>query len=149
MTVRVRLADGKLYDELGTLDFIDVQVNSRTDGQTVRAVFANKDKALTDGQTVRVVIESTDTPAVLAISQSAVALDQTGSYLFVVTPANVVEQRRVKVGQPRDGLVPVESGLKAGENVIVQGQQRVRAGMTVKATVLPPAAGPSSVTPAR
>jgi membrane fusion protein (multidrug efflux system) len=149
MTVRVRLADGKLFDEVGTLDFIDVQVNSRTDGQTVRAVFANKDKALTDGQTVRVVIESTDTPAVLAISQSAVALDQTGSYLFVVTPANVVEQRRVKVGQPRDGLVPVESGLKAGENVIVQGQQRVRAGMTVKATVLPPAAGPSSVAPAR
>jgi len=45
--------------------------------------------------------------------------------------------------------VPVESGLKAGENVIVQGQQRVRAGMTVKATVLPPAAGPSSVAPAR
>ena len=149
LTVRVRLADGKLYDEAGTLDFIDVQVNSRTDGQTVRAVFANKDKALTDGQTVRVVIESAEAPAVLAVSQAAIALDQTGDYLFVVTPAGVVEQRRVKVGAVRDGLVPVESGLKAGENVIVQGQQRVRTGMTVKATVLPPAAGQTTVTPAR
>jgi membrane fusion protein (multidrug efflux system) len=147
LTVRVRLADGKLYDEVGTLDFIDVQVNSRTDGQTVRAVFANKDKALTDGQTVRVVIESADAPEVLAVSQSAIALDQSGSYVFVVTPAKVVEQRRVKVGPTRDGLVPIESGLKAGEDVIVQGQQRVRAGMTVTATVLPPAAGASSVTP--
>ena len=134
---------------MGTLDFIDVQVNSRTDGQTVRAVFANKDKALTDGQTVRVIIESAEPPEVLAVSQAAIALDQTGDYLFVVTPAGVVEQRRVKVGAVRDGLVPVESGLKAGENVIVQGQQRVRAGMTVKATVLPPATGQTTVTPAR
>jgi membrane fusion protein, multidrug efflux system len=149
LTVRLRLADGKLYDELGTLDFIDVQVNSRTDGQTVRAVFANKNKALTDGQTVRVVIESAEAPDVLAVSQAAIALDQTGDYLFVVTPAGVVEQRRVKVGAVRDGLVPVESGLKAGESVIVQGQQRVRAGMTVKATVLPPATGQTTVTPAR
>ena len=51
---RVRLADGSLYSERGRIDFLDVQVNPRTDGQTVRAMFPNPDEILTSGQTVRV-----------------------------------------------------------------------------------------------
>ena len=47
---------------------------------------------------------------------------------------------RVKVGTSRDGLLAVEDGLKAGEKVIIQGQQRVRAGMTVKRRATAPAA---------
>ena len=49
----------------------------------------------------------------------------------MVNDKNVVEQRPVKTGAARDGLVAIESGLKAGDKVIVQGQQRVRPGMTV------------------
>ena len=55
--VRVQLADGSLYKEKGKLDFIDITVDPKTDGQIVRATFDNKDNMLTDGQTVRVVIE--------------------------------------------------------------------------------------------
>ncbi len=54
---RVRLANGSLYSEKGRVDFLDVQVNPRTDGQTVRAMFPNPDDILTSGQTVRVIIE--------------------------------------------------------------------------------------------
>src|SRR6266404_9229179 len=46
---RVRLADGSLYSEKGRIDFFDVQVNPRTDGQTVRAMFPNPDDILTTG----------------------------------------------------------------------------------------------------
>jgi membrane fusion protein (multidrug efflux system) len=138
-TVRVRLADGKLLDEKGKLDFIDVQVDAKTDGQTVRAVFANTKRYLTDGQTVRVVIEEEKTPTVLAIQQSAVAIDQTGAYVFVVGDGNKVEQRRIRSGVSRDGLVSIEEGLKQGEKVIVQGQQRVRPGMVVAPQPAPPA----------
>ena len=53
---RVRLADGSLYSEQGRIDFLDVQVNPRTDGQIVRAMFPNPDDILTTGQTVRVII---------------------------------------------------------------------------------------------
>ncbi len=140
LVVRLRLADGSLYKEKGKLDFIDVTADAKTDGQMVRAVFDNKDGLLTDGQTVRVIVEGEKVPTVVAVPQAAIAQDQSGPYLFIVTDKNVAEQRRIKVGVARDGLVAVTEGLKAGEKVIVQGQQRVRQGMTVNPSVAPPSA---------
>ena len=131
MRARVRLADGSLYSERGRIDFLDVQVNPRTDGQTVRAMFSNPDDILTSGQTVRVIVEEKGGDQVVVIPQSAVAVDQTGSYVFVVGEDNKVEQRRVRLGANRAGLAVVDEGVKAGERVVVQGQQRIRAGMTV------------------
>ena len=138
LVVQLKLADGSLYKEKGKLDFVDVTADSKTDSQIVRATFDNKDGSLTDGQTLRVLIEEKKPPMVLAIQQAAVAIDQAGAYVFVVNDKNVVEQRRVKTGVNRDALVAIDDGLKAGEKVIVQGQQRVRPGMTVTATMAPP-----------
>lgn len=131
LIVRLRLADGSLYKEPGKIDFIDVTVDARTDGQLVRAVFDNKDRLLTDGQTMRVVIEAAKAPTVLAITQSAIAIDQSGSFVFVVGDGNKVETRRIKTGVTRDGLTAIDEGLKQGDKVIVQGQQKVRPGMVV------------------
>ena len=128
---RVRLANGSLYSEKGRVDFLDVQVNPRTDGQTVRAMFPNPDDILTSGQTVRVIIEEKGGDKVLVIPQSAIAIDQTGPYVFVVGENNTIEQRRLKLGTNREGLAVVEDGVKPGERVVVQGQQRIRAGITV------------------
>ena len=139
LVVQVRLADGSLYTEKGKIDFIDVTVDARTDGQIVRAEFANADTALTDGQTLRVVIEAKNPISVLAVQQAAIAIDQTGPFVFVVNDKNVVEQRKIKVGVSRDGLAAIEEGLKAGDKVIVQGQQKVRPGMTVNPSPAPPA----------
>jgi membrane fusion protein (multidrug efflux system) len=142
-SVRVRLADGSFYKEKGTIDFIDVTVDPKTDGQIVRATFDNKDGTLTDGQTVRVVIEDSKAPSVVAIPQAAIAIDQAGPYVYVVNDKNVAEQRRIKTGVSRDGMTAITEGLQAGEKVIVQGQQRVRPGMVVTPSVAP------STTPAR
>jgi membrane fusion protein (multidrug efflux system) len=128
---RVRLADGSLYSEKGRIDFLDVQVNPKTDGQTVRAMFPNPDDMLTSGQTVRVVIEEKGGDKVVVIPQSATAVDQTGSYVFVVGQDDKVEQRRVRIGTVRDGLAVVNEGIEPGERVVVQGQQRIRAGIIV------------------
>jgi len=138
VVVQLRLADDSIYPEKGKIDFIDVTVNPQTDGQIVRALFPNKNETLTDGMTVRVILEAAKPPTVVAISQAAVALDQGGSYVFVVNDKNVVEQRRVKTGPARDGMLAIEDGLKAGDKVIIQGQQKVRPGMTVTATLAPP-----------
>ncbi len=143
--VQLRLADGSIFKGKGKLDFLDVTVDPKTDTQLVRAVFDNKDGVLTDGQTVRVILEGKDAPSVVAIPQAAIAIDQAGSYVYVVNDKNVAEQRRIKTGFVRDGLTSVSEGLKAGENVIVQGQQRLRPGMTVKAT--PVSAAPSAAKP--
>jgi membrane fusion protein (multidrug efflux system) len=142
-SVRVRLADGSLYKETGKLDFIDVTVDPKTDGQIVRATFDNPDATLTDGQTVRVVIEDSKAPSVVAIPQAAIAIDQAGPYVYVVNDKNVAEQRRIKTGVSRDGMTAITEGLQAGEKVIVQGQQRVRPGMVVTPSVAP------STTPAQ
>ncbi len=118
LVVQLRLADGSLYKEKGKLDFIDVTV---------------------DGMTLRVVLEDKNPAMVLAVQDAAIALDQTGPYVLVVNDKNAVEQRPIKTGVARDGLTGVESGLKAGDRVIVQGQQKVRPGMTVNPTPAPAA----------
>ena len=138
LTARVRLADDSLHPEKGTLDFIDVQVDPRTDGQTLRASFPNADSRLTDGQTVRVILEEKQAAKVVMVPQSVIASDQSGYYLYIVNREDKAEQRRIKAGAERDGLVVVEDGLKEGERVIVQGQQRVRPGMTVAPELAPP-----------
>jgi len=135
----IRLADGSLYSEKGRIDFLDVQVNPRTDGQIVRAMFPNPDDILTTGQSVRVIIEEKGGDKVVVIPESAIAIDQTGPYVFVVGEDNKVEQRRLRLGARREGLAVVEEGIKPGDRVVVQGQQRIRAGMTKEevAGVLP------------
>ncbi len=140
IVVRIRLADGSIYKEIGKIDFIDNTVDAKTDGQIVRATFPNPGGMLTDGQTLRVIIEGETVPTSVAVPQAAIAQDQTGAYLFVVNDKNVVEQKRVRTGVSRDGMVAITSGLQAGERVIVQGQQRVRPGMTVNPSVAPPSA---------
>lgn len=141
LAVRLRLADGKLYPEKGKVDFIDVAVDPTTDGQMARAVFDNADELLTDGQTVRVIVEGNEPAKVMVVPQAAMAIDQTGRYVYVVDGKGVVEQRRIMVDFVRDGMIAVASGLKDGDRVIVQGQQRVRAGMTVEAQPAPASAG--------
>ena len=78
---------------------------------------------------------------VIVIPQSAVAIDQTGPYVFVVDQDNKVEQRRVRIGTVRDGLAVVNEGIEPGERVVVQGQQRIRAGIIVTPQLAPSPAG--------
>ena len=100
LIVQLRLADDSIYPEKGKLDFLDVVVDPKTDGQIVRAVFDNKNGTLTDGQTVRVVLETEKPPSVVAISEAAVALDQGGAYVFV---GQRQERGRAAPGQDRHG----------------------------------------------
>lgn len=137
----IRLANGSLYSEKGRIDFLDVQVNPRTDGQIVRAMFPNPDDILTTGQTVRVIIEEKGGDKVVVIPESAIAIDQTGPYVFVVGEDDKVEQRRLRLGARREGLAVIEDGIKPGDRVVVQGQQRIRAGMTVAPQLAPAPAG--------
>jgi membrane fusion protein (multidrug efflux system) len=104
-------------------------------------MFPNPDDILTSGQTVRVIIEEKGGDKVVVIPQSAIAIDQTGPYVFVVGDNNIVEQRRVRLGTGREGLAVVDEGVKPGERVVVQGQQRIRAGITVAPQLAPPPAG--------
>ncbi len=131
IVVRAILADGRAMAQTGSVDFIDVQADPRTDTVTARAVFDNPDRLLADGQTIRLTIAQAEPERVVTVSQQALATDQAGTYVFVVGEGNAVRRQTIRIGRQRDGLVEVVEGLAAGDRVIVQGLQRVRPGQTV------------------
>lgn len=137
--VRAILADGKPYAHTGTVDFVDVQVDQRTDSVLIRARFPNPQRLLVDGQAVRVAVETTTPEEAMMIPQAAIQQDQSGAYILVVGAGDKVEVRRVKTGTVDAGWTAVESGAALGDRVIVQGVQRVRPGQVVAPTAAPAA----------
>lgn len=142
-TVKVRLADGEVYDQLGRLNFVDVQVNQGTDTVLVRATLPNPNRLLVDGQLVTAIVETAKPEKALLIPQQAVQIDQAGRYVLKVDADNKVQVQRITVGQQRDGAYVVTNGLEQGERVITEGLQKVRPGMVVDPgeAPTPPVAG--------
>jgi membrane fusion protein (multidrug efflux system) len=133
----LKLVDGSRYDHTGSIDYIGVQADPRTDSVPLRAVFPNPQAILDDGMSVRVVLEAAKPEQALVIPQAAIMQDQAGSYVFAVEADNKAVERRIKAETLRDGRAVVRDGLKAGERVIVQGQGRVRAGVVVAPSPMP------------
>lgn len=133
LRLRIRLSDGKFYDHEGTLEYFDATANPGTDTVTARAEFPNPDRMLFDRQLVDVVAAERDAQPQLVISQASMLLDQEGPYVLIVNDKDEVEQRRITIGQQVQGIVVVNSGLEAGEQVITSGIQKVRPGQVVNA----------------
>ena len=114
---------------------LDVQVDTTTDTVAVRAQVPNPEGLLIPGGVVGVTVERGAPRSALVVPQSAVLLDQAGSYVLVVDEAKKVELRRVTTGVEQGRDVVVTDGLKEGELVIVEGIQKVHAGQVVTASV--------------
>ena len=125
------LSDGSRYQHDGDFDFLGTEVNQSTDTVQARAVFPNPEQLLLPGQFVSVVVRQKQTATALVVPQIAVQEDQQGRFALVVNQANEVEIRRITVGDQIDGVWVIEDGLAEGEQVIVQGLQKVRPDMTV------------------
>ena len=124
------------YPHEGVIDFVDNQVDPGTGTMRMRGVFANKDRALTPGLFARVRLPVGDPHPALLVADRAVDTDQGKKVVYVVGKDNKVEQRPVRLGGLHDGLREIASGLKAGEYVVVDGLQLMRAGATVKPQVV-------------
>ena len=138
LEVTIRFSDGSVYGHKGRINFVDVTVDKSTDSVTVRATIPNPDDTLIDGQLVRVNIESGAPQEKIVIPQAALIADQQGTYVFAVEDGKAVV-RRVKLGREVGANVAVESGLKAGEQIIVEGIQGVKPGAPVLASPMPEA----------
>src|SRR5216684_3871651 len=139
--IRIRLSNGKDYPQRGVWNLTDPQVDQQTDTLIMRATIANPERQLTDGQFVTAIIRERQEAPRLVIPQAALQIDQSGRYVLVVDDQHKVEQRRVETGPNRDTDVVITSGLREGENVIVDGVQKVRPGQVVQETALPTAGG--------
>ena len=131
ISVKIRLADGTVYDKVGTLNFVDVQVDPRTDTVAVRAQVPNPDGTLIDQQLVTALVEIARPEQALLVPQQATLVDQGGRFVLVVGDDNTVEQRPITVGRTVGGSFIVTDGLAQGERVVTDGIQRVRPGMVV------------------
>lgn len=133
VVVLARLSDDSLYDKRGKLNFIDVTTDPGTDTVTLRAEFPNPDGYLVDGQYVGVLVQDETPTMEIVIPQAAIQIDQQGSSVLIVGADDKVEVRRIQTGPTVGPGLVVDEGLKEGDLVIVEGIQKVRPGMVVKA----------------
>jgi membrane fusion protein, multidrug efflux system len=126
------LANEDGHPHQGTIDFVDNQVNPRIGTMRLRGVFANKEQVLVPGLFARVRGPIGRPHKALLVSERALDTDQGQKVLYVVNEKNEVVSRPVRLGALHDGLREITDGLKPGEQVIVNGLQQVRPGVTVE-----------------
>lgn len=146
--VKLGLANNRGFERDGTINFVDNQMNPKTGTLRIRAVFPNKDQFLTPGMFGRVRIPIGEPHEAMLVSDRAIDTDQGQKIVYVVDKDNKVDSRPVTVGPVDNGLRVIEAGLSETDQVIVNGLQRVRPGVTVdpKLVEMPSSSVPSTPT---
>jgi len=128
------LADGSVLGHLGHIVTTNAAIDPTTGTFTLEADFPNPDGLVIAGQFARVRAKVEVRKAALLVPQRSLVELQGAFSLFVVDAEGKVEQRKVTVGLKINRLQIISSGLKPGERVVLEGVQKIRAGMTIKAT---------------
>jgi len=134
--IELLLADGTKYPQTGKVNTIDRAVDPSTGTLGLQLIFPNPQQILRPGQYGRVRILLEMKTGALLIPQRAVQELQ-NLYSVAVVQDGKVAFRNVKVGQRVDSLWVIEDGLKVGEEIVVEGLQRIQEGMTVSAKPAP------------
>jgi membrane fusion protein, multidrug efflux system len=149
--VELILADGTVFAHKGRLEAIERAVDAATGTLTGQFSFPNPQLILRPGQYGKARFVTDLKQDALLVPQLAVQEIQGLYNVMVVKPDNTVEQRMVKAGERVGNLWVIDSGLKPGEKVIVEGLQKVKPGVPVSAKTVkleeaasPPASPPSS-----
>lgn len=115
----------------GRLQLINNEIDVSTGTIRVRAVFDNPGGRLIPGQFARIRLGQAEAQERLTISERAVGTDQDKKFVFVVAADNTVSYRQIELGAAVDGQRIVETGLEAGDRIVVSGLQRIRPGAVV------------------
>lgn len=138
--VELRLADGSVFPRTGRINFTDARINPQTGTSDLRATVPNADGALKPGQFLRVVLKGAERPDAIAVPQVAMMEGPQGKFVYVVGKnekgMDIATPRPVVAGDwtALDGrnLWIIESGLKAGDVVIVDGLAKLMPGAPIK-----------------
>jgi len=131
--VELILADGSIFSHKGRLDAIERAVDASTGTLTGQFSFPNPERILRPGQYGKARFVTDVKEGALLVPQLAVQEIQGLYNVMVVKPDATVEQRMVKAGERVGNLWIIDSGLKPGEKVIVEGLQKVKPGVQVSA----------------
>jgi membrane fusion protein (multidrug efflux system) len=129
--VFLRQENEKGFPHAGETEYYDLAVDTSTGTFMIRAIFENADKVILPGSFVHVRIPTGVLEQALFVPEAAVGTDQLGRYLLIVRTDSSVERRSVVLGAKYGEMILVVEGLKAGEQVIVEGLQRARPGAKV------------------
>jgi RND family efflux transporter MFP subunit len=131
LPIQMELTDENGFPRSGYIESFDNRLNAETASITVRAVFPNSDGKLTPGLFARVRMPVSGEHAALLISEKAIGTDQGQKYVFTVDEGAVAQYRRITLGPLIDGKRIIKDGISPNEQVIVDGQARIRPGMKV------------------
>jgi multidrug efflux system membrane fusion protein len=129
--VYLGLANEDGYPRQGTVNSVDNQVDTSSGTIRVRAIFDNTDRLLVPGLYARIRLGGGPSRAAVLIDEKAIGTDQDKRFVLVVDANSHAVYREVKVGADQSGLRVIESGLHAGEQVVVNGLQRIQPGDAV------------------
>ena len=133
LSVQVGLANETGYPHEAKVDFVDNRVDQSAGTIRVRAVLPNPNRMFAPGLFARVRLAGGQPRAVTMVQDQAIGTDQDRKFVLVLKPDSTVEYRPITVGRLVDGLRVVQSGLKPGDNIVINGLLRVRPGMKVSA----------------
>jgi RND family efflux transporter MFP subunit len=135
---RVELSlNGGSFDREGTLDFIDNTLDRSSGTIHARATVKNTDGLLTPGQFARVRVAVSKPALALLVPDASVLPDQSDHVVLTVSQDGVVTPKKVELGDLRDGLRVIRSGLTSSDRVIVQGIPKAKPGAKVLAEIKP------------
>ncbi len=147
VTVDVLDAAGKVLAEGARVEFIAPSVGDQTGTVDVRALLTNTSQTLLPGQVVRARVQGVNLAGSLVIPKRAVMHGVQGSFVWLIGAGDKVEFRPVQLGTTAENHVVVNSGLKAGERIVVDGVLKVQPGAVVKGVPLAADGGPPPAQP--
>lgn len=143
--VSLKLEDGSQYPLQGQLQFAEVTVDASTGSVVLRAEFANPQQLLLPGMYVRATIDSAVKSAALLAPQRGISRNAKGeATAMVVNKEGIAELRLVNASRTIGDQWLIETGLNAGEQLIVEGLQKIRPGSPVKAVPFQSATTPAA-----
>jgi RND family efflux transporter MFP subunit len=129
--VELQLADENGFPHHGHIESFDNRLDAQTGSILLRAVFPNSDGRVVPGLFARIRVPSSEKYAALLVEERAIGTDQAKKFVLALTETNTVAYRSVQLGPVVEGKRIVRAGLEAGDQIVVNGLQRVRPGMPV------------------
>lgn len=145
--IAMTLADGQKYSKMGKFDFVNRQINVATGTIEVEALFPNPGNVLRPGLFARITAPVSNLKDALLVPQQAVMELQGNHLVSIVGADNVVTTIPVKTGPVEGPSIVIQGNIKAGDNVVVGGVEKVRPGMKVNPS--PVQAKPAPAPPAK
>jgi len=131
--LKLELADKTMHDEDGILNYVDPEIDPDTGTLRARAVFKNKELKLMPGMYGKILVPR-KVPKAILIPEISIQRDMAGFYVLVVNKEGKVERREVVRGDQLKTQRIIKKGLSPKDKIIVEGIQRARPGISVKAT---------------